>query len=104
MDISNFNSGFFIQQKEYKSFTPTKINIEWIISSPEINNLLADANRLVGELNAYSQIIPDVDFFILMHIIKEATKSSKIEGTRINVEEALIKEEDINPEKRKDWA
>jgi Fic family protein len=104
MQISDFTSGTFINQKEYKSFSPSKINHEWIISSPDISGLLADANRLVGELNAYSQIIPDVDFFILMHIVKEATKSSKIEGTRINVEEALVKEEDIDPEKRDDWA
>jgi cell filamentation protein, protein adenylyltransferase len=104
MDLIDFNSGTFIKQIEYKSFSPEKINHEWIVSTPEINKLLAEANRLVGELNAFSQIIPDVDFFITMHILKEATSSSRIEGTKTNMEEALIKEEDINPEKRDDWA
>lgn len=89
---------------EYKSFSPEKINHEWIISTPEVNKLLAEANRLIGELNAFSQIIPDVDFFISMHILKEATTSSRIEGTRTNMEEALIREEDIQPKKRDDWA
>lgn len=104
MDLQDFNSGKFVKQLEYKSFSPEKINHEWIISNPEINKLLAEANRLIGELNAFSQIIPDVDFFITMHILKEATTSSRIEGTKTNMEEALVKEEDINPEKRDDWA
>ncbi|MDQ1772366.1 Fic family protein [Labilibaculum sp. A4] len=104
MDLSNFISGKHIKQIEYKSFSPEKINHEWIISTPEVNKLLAEANRLIGELNAFSQIIPDVDFFISMHILKEATTSSRIEGTKTNMEEALIKEEDINPEKRDDWS
>ncbi len=104
MDLQDFNSGKYIKQIEYKSFSPEKIYHSWIISSPEINKLLAETNRLIGELNAFSQIIPDVDFFISMHILKEATTSSRIEGTKTNMEEALINEEDINPENRNDWA
>ena len=104
MDIKDFISGKFVEQIKYQSFSPEKINRQWIISLPEVNSLLAEANRLIGELNAYSQIIPDVDFFISMHILKEATTSSRIEGTSTNMEEALIKEENINPEKRDDWA
>jgi Fic family protein len=104
MDLDNFISGKYIKQIEYKSFSPEKINHKWIVSTPEVNKLLSEANRLIGELNAFSQIIPDVDFFITMHILKEATKSSRIEGTKTNMEEALVKEEDINPEKRDDWA
>ncbi len=104
MNLQEFISGKQIKQIEYKSFSPEKINHQWIVSTPEVNKLLAEANRLIGELNAFSQIIPDVDFFITMHILKEATTSSRIEGTKTNMEEALVKEEDINPEKRDDWA
>ncbi len=103
MDIKKFISGKYLKQIEYSSFSPEKVSKEWIVSSPKINLLLSDANRLLGELNAFSQLIPDVDFFIKMHISKEATTSSKIEGTKINMEEALLKEEEINPEKRDDW-
>lgn len=104
MDLCDFISGKQIKQVEYNSFSPEKINHEWIVSTPEVNKLLAEANRLIGELNAFSQIVPDVDFFITMHILKEATTSSRIEGTKTNMQEALVKEEDINPEKRDDWA
>lgn len=104
MDLQDFISGRYIKQIEYKSFSPEKINHEWVVSTPEVNKLLAEANRLIGELNAFSQIIPDVDFFITMHILKEATTSSRIEGTKTNMQEALVKEEDIDPEKRDDWA
>jgi Fic family protein len=103
MKIEDFKAGKYIDQYQYKSFLPEKINHEWIIASPEINSLLSDANRLIGELNAFSQLIPDVDYFIKMHITKEATTSSQIEGTKTNIEDVLIKEEDISPEKRDDW-
>ena len=103
MDIKDFIAGKYVKQIEYSSFSPEKVSKEWIISSPKINLLLSEANRLLGELNAFSQLIPDVDFFIKMHISKEATTSSKIEGTKTNMEEALLKEEEINPEKRNDW-
>ena len=104
MDLRDFISGTQKQQLEYNSFLPEKINHEWIVSTPDVNKMLAEANRLIGELNAFSQIIPDVDFFISMHIIKEATTSSRIEGTQTNMEEALINQDEVEPEKRDDWA
>jgi len=103
MNIKDFKAGKYVKQIEYSSFLPGKILKEWIISSPKINHLLSEANRLIGELNAFSQLIPDVDFFIKMHISKEATTSSRIEGTKTNMEEALLKEDEIIPEKRDDW-
>jgi cell filamentation protein, protein adenylyltransferase len=103
IDISDYRAGEYEQQLEYRSFVPTPINQPWIVSDPDIQMLLDEANRLLGELNAFSQLIPDVDFFIRMHITKEATTSSRIEGTQTNMEEALIDVQDIDPEKRDDW-
>ncbi|HPF08017.1 MAG TPA: Fic family protein, partial [Spirochaetota bacterium] len=55
------------------------------------------------ELNSFSRFIPDTDMFIIMHIFKEAVVSSRIEGTRTNIEEALVEEKEITPERRDDW-
>lgn len=103
MKISEYIAGKYEQQYEYKSFLPERINHPWHVDEPELVTLLDDANRLLGELNAFSQLVPDVDFFITMHITKEATTSSRIEGTRTNMEEALIDVQDVAPDRRDDW-
>ena len=103
MNLNDYKAGRYKQQYQYKSFVPKPINHVWEISDTEVQNLLSEADRSLGELNAFSQLVPDVDFFILMHITKEATQSSRIEGTRTNMEEALLNEQDIDPENRDDW-
>lgn len=103
MNISEYKSGNWIKRYEYRSFQPTLINVQWMLDDVHVVQLLAEANRIIGELNAFSQFIPDVDLFIQMHVVKEATNSSRIEGTQTNIEEAIQKKEEINPEKRDDW-
>ena len=103
MKVSEFKSGKYITQTEYKSFLPAEINSEWQVDQAELQTILEEAHLGLGELNAYSRHIPDVDTFIRMHIIKEATKSSRIEGTKTEIEEAVRHEKTINPEKKEDW-
>lgn len=103
MHLDNYIAGEYKQQYQYKSFSPTTINHNWAITDNEIQILLSEADQALGELNAFSQLVPDVDFFIRMHITKEATQSSRIEGTQTNMEEAFLDKQDIAPEKRDDW-
>lgn len=103
MKVSDFKAGKPVQRYQYKSFEPNMVDIAWQIDNTELVMLLSQANLKLGELNAFSQLIPDVDFFIKMHVLKEGTKSSKIEGTQTNIDEAIQKEEYIQPEKKDDW-
>ena len=101
--MKNFKSGTYINQGSYKSFQPELISGKWVIDNMEVLSLLSQADRQLGRLDIYSEYIPNIDLFISMHVLKEATQSSKIEGTKTNIEEALLNREDISEEKRDDW-
>ena len=100
--MKDFKSGNFINQGYYKSFEPKLINKEWEIFDMQILTLLSKADRHLGRLDMYSEYV-NIDLFVSMHIAKEATQSSKIEGTQTNMEEAFLEKEDVAVEKRNDW-
>jgi Fic family protein len=102
-NMNKFTAGNYQNQRYYKSFQPTFINREWALADMEIQALLSKADREIGRLDMYSEYIPNIDLFISMHVLKEATQSSKIEGTQTNIEEALLEKEDVLFEKRDDW-
>lgn len=101
--MKNFKSGKYMSQGSFKSFFPEEINREWQLEDMEIINLLSKADRQLGRLDMYSEYTPNIDLFISMHVLKEATKSSKIEGTKTNIEEVLQEKDNISEEKRDDW-
>lgn len=103
MKFETFKAGRWVQRYQYRSFEPVGVNHEWRWEDVRINALLERATQALGELNAFSLIVPDIDLFIEMHVVKEAQSSSKIEGTQTGIDEALLPEDQIRPEKRDDW-
>lgn len=104
MNLSDYIAGNWEQQYQYQSFQPSLVNLQWNWNDPQLDTILAEANRRLGELNGLSLIVPDLDRFIQMHVIKEAQTSSRIEGTRTGMDEAIEDDpEAIDPEKRDDW-
>ena len=100
--MKNFISGIKINQGYYKSFQPNFINKDWTIDDMEVLSLLSKADRQLGRLDTFSQYV-NLDLYISMHIAKEATQSTKIEGTQTNMEEAFFDKEDLAVDKREDW-
>lgn len=79
------------------------IDEEWYWTDPAINKLLEKAAIKLGELNSFSKLVPNLDLFIQLHVTKEAVVSSSIEGTQTRMDEALLPETEVQPERRNDW-
>ncbi|MCJ8498763.1 Fic family protein [Chryseobacterium salipaludis] len=87
----------------YTFFLPSEINDAWIWEDQSVNKLLEKAAIKLGELNSFSKLVPNIDLFIQLHVTKEAVVSSRIEGTQTQMDEALLDEEEISPERKNDW-
>ena len=89
--------GKLIQQPSgYKAFIPGKFPPEeQIVLSDKIHQLHAKAVLMLGKLDGITQLLPDLDFFILMYIRKEAARSSEIEGTKATIVDVIKSEAEI---------
>ncbi|MEO7099603.1 MAG: Fic family protein [Luteolibacter sp.] len=101
--MNTFHAGHLIKRVGYRSFEPAKIDRIWRIDDPMVQEALSRADRHLGRLDMFSEYVPNLDLFIQMHLTKEATKSSSIEDTRTEIEEAILPEEEIAVERRDDW-
>lgn len=98
--LEEYKSGSYRNQGDFKSFIPSHVNDTWVWNNPLVNSLLSEASKEIGGLNSYSELIPNIDLYIIMHIRVEANKSNRIEGTHTSVEEDMMAPEDLLPEKR----
>lgn len=104
IQLENFRSGRRVKHKTgYTYFLPAMINDQWIWEDQSINLLLEKAAIKLGELNSYARLVPNIDLFIQLHVTKEAVVSSRIEGTQTRMDEALMEEDEIAPERKNDW-
>jgi len=101
--MKTFDAGAYVSQGYYKSFQPNYINKGWKLEDMEIMHLLGQADRQLGRLDMFSKYVPNLEMFIQMHVTKEATQSSKIEGTKTNIEDALLDQEDVALNQVDDW-
>lgn len=101
--MKGYVAGEYKQHQGYRTFTPSFINDHFVWENQQINVLLEQAGRLLGELNAFAELLPDVEFFIKMKVVKEARDSNLIEGTKTIIDDVLLPQEEIDPEKRDDW-
>ena len=88
MDINDFKStraGKVIKtDRDYSAFIPHPLPPE-IKYSTELINLLAEANRHLGNLNGVGALLPNPNLLIVPYMRKEAVLSSKIEGTQTSL-------------------
>lgn len=100
--IEKYKAGSYRNQGDFKSFLPSPINDQWVWSDTRLNNLLSTADKELGGLNTFSELVPDIDTYIRMHIQIEANKSNRIEGTNTSIEDDMMHIEDVDPERRDD--
>lgn len=91
-------TGAFVKQLtgdlQYRAFIPNKVPFE-IKIDPSLQSLLSKTDLALGRLDGVADILPNVDFFILMYLRKEATLSSQIEGTQATFVDVLKAEAKI---------
>ncbi len=73
---------------KYRAFVPNNLPFQ-INLDQDLQSLLSKADLALGRLDGVADILPNVDFFILMYVRKEATLSSQIEGTQATFVDVL---------------
>ncbi len=78
------------QPQGFKAFIPNPFPPEHGLDfSPRALVKNEKATRLIGKLDGVTKQLPDVDFFLLMYLRKDAASSSQIEGTVATMVDAI---------------
>ncbi|MEM8770406.1 MAG: Fic family protein [Pseudomonadota bacterium] len=84
------------QLEGYKAFIPATLPPDPpLILDDELTKLLSDADRFLGRLDGVTQMLPNLDLFLMMYVRKEAVFSSQIEGTQASLDDLVAYEDEI---------
>lgn len=100
--MKNFKAGTKVNQGHYTAFIPALIHQNWELEDMELISLLSEADQKLGKLDMFANYV-NIELFISMYLAKEATQSSRIEGTQTEMEEVFMSESMLRSEKRADW-
>ena len=101
--MKDFHAGQLTKTLQgYSAFIPERINRAYQLDDPKIQGLVEQATLKLGALDAFGELVPNIGHFIRLHVVKEATVSSRIEGTNTNMQEVLMDERNVDPERRDD--
>ncbi|MEP6673949.1 MAG: Fic family protein [Ferruginibacter sp.] len=85
------------QPEGYTAFIPDAFPVKQLLEFPaDLIAKAAKAERLIGKLDGITHVLPDADFFLSMYVIKDATSSAQIEGTRATMMDALEMNAGVN--------
>ncbi|MDE1988732.1 MAG: Fic family protein [Patescibacteria group bacterium] len=89
--VNQAKIGKYVEQKEgFKTFTPFDFPPkDGFPINPKLYKKHEEAIRLVGKLDGITRLLPDKDYFTYMFVVKDATYSSQIEGTKATLQDAV---------------
>ena len=91
------------QQEGFEAFVPHSFPPKQGFNfSTKILKKATEAARLLGKLDGITKLLPDVDFFLLMYLRKDAASSSQIEGTMATMIDAIEAEVNVKANVPKD--
>ena len=81
---------YVLQPGGHRAFMPRSLPPEPALHvTPDLMNLLSQADQALGRLDGAAEILPHPDLFVFMFVRKEAVLSSEIEGTRATLIDLL---------------
>lgn len=93
---------YVLQPAGYRAFIPSPFPPADITVDADLMMALGRADRALARLDGAATVLPDVDLFISMYVVQEATRSSQIEGTQASMVDVLEVQADADSRERRD--